>query len=117
MTVKAEMDSKEGIEKVTPVNAQAAGLLDPSLLRSGADDAMMADPPREWVGSPVGHQLHRVKPLGWNHIACISGCCRTLMWSWNRIVKYQITAGMPALAKIFAKPRPEYCRVPSPWIC
>ena len=47
------MDSKEGIEKVTPVDAQAAGLLDPSLLRSGVDDAVMADPPRERAGSPV----------------------------------------------------------------
>ena len=54
MTVKAEMDSKEGIEKVTPVYARAAGLLDPPLLWSGADDATMADPPREWAGSPVG---------------------------------------------------------------
>ena len=54
MTVKAEMDSKEGIEKVAPVDAWAAGLLDPSLLRSGVDDAAMADPPREWAGSPVG---------------------------------------------------------------
>ena len=54
MTVKAEMDSKEGIEKVTPVDAQAAGLLDPSSLRSGVDDAVMADLPREQVGSPVG---------------------------------------------------------------
>ena len=47
------MDSKEGIEKVVPVDARAVGLLDPSLLRSGTDDAMMADPPRERVGSPV----------------------------------------------------------------
>ena len=47
------MDSKEGIEKVTPVNAQAAGLLDPSLLQQGMDDAAMADLPREWAGSPV----------------------------------------------------------------
>ena len=53
-TVKAEMDSKEGIEQVTPVNAQAAGLLDPSLLRSRMNDAMMADPPRQWAGGPVG---------------------------------------------------------------
>ena len=37
-----------------PVDARAAGLLDPSLLRSGTDDAAMADPPREQVGSPVG---------------------------------------------------------------
>ena len=53
MTVKAKMDSKEGIEKVAPVDAQAVGLLDPSLLQSGADDATMADLPREWAGSPV----------------------------------------------------------------
>ena len=48
------MDSKEGIEKVAPVNAWAAGLLDPSLLWSGMDDAAMADPPKGQVGSPVG---------------------------------------------------------------
>ena len=47
------MDLKEGIEKVTPVDTWAAGLLDPSLLRSGTDDAAMADLPREQVGSPV----------------------------------------------------------------
>ena len=48
------MDSKEGIEKVTPVDAWAAGLLDPSLLQSGMDDAAMADPPKGWAGSLVG---------------------------------------------------------------
>ena len=48
------MDSKEGIEKVAPVDAQAAGLLDPSLLRPGTHDAAMADPPRERVGSLTG---------------------------------------------------------------
>ena len=37
-----------------PVNARAAGLLDPSLLWLGADDAAMADPPKEWADSPVG---------------------------------------------------------------
>ena len=47
------MDSKEGIEKVAPVDVWAVGLLDPSLLWSGTDDATTADPPREWVGSPV----------------------------------------------------------------
>ena len=118
MTVKAEMDSKEGIEKVAPVDAQAVGLLDPSLLRSGVDDATTADPPPgNGRVAQLGHRPHRVKPLGGNHIACISGCCGTLMWSWNRIVRYQTTVGMPALAKIFAKPGLEYCRVPSPWIC
>ena len=48
------MDSKEGIEKVAPVDAQAAGLLDPSLLQSGTDDAATADPPKGWAGSLVG---------------------------------------------------------------
>ena len=46
-TVKTDMDSKEGIEKVVSVDARAAGLLDPSLLWLGADDAAMADPPKE----------------------------------------------------------------------
>ena len=46
------MDSKEGIVQVTPVDAQAAGLLDPSLLQSGMDDTTMADPPREQAGRP-----------------------------------------------------------------
>ena len=53
-TVKTDMDSKEGIEKVVLVDAWAAGLLDPSLLRLGADDAATADPPREQVDSPAG---------------------------------------------------------------
>ena len=48
------MDLKEGIEKVMPVDAWAAGLLDPSLLWSGMDDAATADPPKGWAGSPVG---------------------------------------------------------------
>ena len=47
------MDSKEGIAQVAPVDARAAGLLDPSLLWSGADDAAMADPPREQAGDRV----------------------------------------------------------------
>ena len=47
------MDSKEGIAQVTPVDARAAELLDPSLPQSGMDDAMTADPPREWAGGPV----------------------------------------------------------------
>ena len=48
------MDSKEGIEKVTPVDAQAAGPLDPSFLWPGTHDAAMADPPRERAGSLTG---------------------------------------------------------------
>ena len=35
------MDSKEGIEKVMPASAQAAGLLDPSLLQPDPDDTLM----------------------------------------------------------------------------
>ena len=48
------MDSKEGIEKVMPVDAQAAGLLDPSFLQLGTHDAAMADPPREQADSQAG---------------------------------------------------------------
>ena len=48
------MDSKEGIEKVAPVDVQAAGLLDPSFLRPGIHYAATADPPRERAGSPTG---------------------------------------------------------------
>ena len=48
------MNSKEGIEKVAPVDAQAAGLLDPPFLRPGTHDAAMADLPREWADSPTG---------------------------------------------------------------
>ena len=48
------MDSKEGIEKVVPVDAQAAGLLDPSFLWPGTHDATIADLPRERAGSPTG---------------------------------------------------------------
>ena len=52
-TVKADMDSKEGIEKVTPVDAQSVGLLDSSSLQLGMDDAATADPPRERADGPV----------------------------------------------------------------
>ena len=48
------MDSKEGIEKVAPVDAQAAGLRSPSFLRPGTHDAATADPPREQVDSLTG---------------------------------------------------------------
>ena len=47
------MDSKEGIEKVAPVDAQAAELLDPSFLRPGTHDAATADPPRKRADSPT----------------------------------------------------------------
>ena len=48
------MDSKERIEKVAPVDAEAVGLLDPSFLRPANHNAAMADPPRERAGSPTG---------------------------------------------------------------
>ena len=54
ITINANMDSKEGIEKGAPVDAQAAELLDPSFLRPGTHDAATADPPRERAGSPTG---------------------------------------------------------------
>ena len=44
----------EGIEKVAPVDAQAAGLLEPSFLRPGTHYAAMADPPRERADSLTG---------------------------------------------------------------
>ena len=48
------MDSKEGIEKVAPADAQAVGLLDHSFLRPGAHDAATADLPRKRAGSLTG---------------------------------------------------------------
>ena len=47
------MDSKEGIVQVMPADAQAAGLLDPSLLRPGTDEAATADPPQQRAGGRV----------------------------------------------------------------
>ena len=67
------MDSKEGIEKVAPVDSQAAGLLDPSFLWPGTHDAATADPPRERVGSPTGSCICRMNILDGNQIACTSG--------------------------------------------
>ena len=47
------MDSKEGIVQVAPADARAAGLLNPSLLRPGMDEATTADPPQHWAGGHV----------------------------------------------------------------
>ena len=53
------MDSKEGIEKVVPVNAQVAEPLDPSLLRPDPNDTVTCPKhtpdnlPHRWVGSPT----------------------------------------------------------------
>ena len=59
------MDSKEGIEKVMPVDAQAAGLLDPSFLWPGTHDAATADPPRERAGSLTGSCVSRDEHSRW----------------------------------------------------
>ena len=103
------MDSKEGIVQVTPVDAQAAGLLDPSLLWSGTDDAMTADLPREWLGGPVGsstslaenprqgscclyirvlrdsdvvlEQDRKVSDYCWN-----AGICKDICEAWTRVL-------------------------------
>ena len=44
------MDSKQGIEKVTPVDAQVAGLLDPALLQAELNDDGSC--PKDTPGSP-----------------------------------------------------------------
>ena len=111
------MDSKEGIEKVTPVNARAAGLLDPSLLWSGMDDAMMADLPRERAGSPVRSPTSPDETPRRESYCLYIRVLRDSDVVLEQDRKCQITAGMPALAKTFVKPRLEYCQVPSLWIC
>ena len=68
------MDSKEGIAQVKPVDAQAAGLLDPLFL--GQERMMpqrLTHPESEWVAQP-DHQPHQVKTLDGNHVVCISEC-------------------------------------------
>ena len=64
------MDSKEGIEKVAPINARAVGLLDPSLLWLGANDAATADLPREWADSPAG-SLTMPDETPWQESYCL----------------------------------------------
>ena len=54
------MDSKQGIEKVAPVNAQAVGLLDPVLLQPHPNDTVTCpqdttgSPPRRTADNPTG---------------------------------------------------------------
>ena len=57
------MDSKKGIEKVTPVDAQVVGLPDPSSLQSEMNDAAMANPPKERAGSSVGSPISHDETL------------------------------------------------------
>ena len=67
------MDSKQGIEKVVPVHAQVAGLLDPALLQPDPNDTVtcpqdtMGNPPHRRVDSPTGslaelEEFHRHEP-------------------------------------------------------
>ena len=100
-TVKANMDSKEGIEKVAPVDAWAAGLLDPSLLRLGADDATTADLPREQADSSAGscampHETPRresyflfVRALR-NSDAILEQDCKVPEYCWNTSISKDI---------------------------
>ena len=67
------MDSKEGIEKVAPVDAQAAGLLDPSFLRPGTHDAATADRPGSGRVVRLGHASRRMNTIDRNQTACMSG--------------------------------------------
>ena len=110
------MDSKEGIEKVTPVDAQAAGLLDPSFLRPGIHDAATADPPRERAGSPTGSctslDEHSRRESNCLYVRVLRDSDAIL----DKTAKCRNTAGMPALVKTFVKPGPEWYRALSPWI-
>ena len=73
------MDSKQGIEKVVPVDAQAAGLLDLTLLqpepndtRTGPEDATAICLMRGWIVQP-GHWPGQRDFVSENHTACMSG--------------------------------------------
>ena len=70
------MDSKEGIEKVVPAGAQAAGLLDPSLLWPDLDDTLMCpkDTPDNLPHKRAGCQLCWKDFVSENHIACMLEC-------------------------------------------
>ena len=67
------MDSKEGIEKVVPVDAQAAGLLDPSFLRPGTHDAVRLIRPGSGRIVRLGRASRRMNTLDGNQTACTSG--------------------------------------------
>ena len=110
------MDCKEGIEKVAPVDAQAAGLLDPSFLWPGIHDAATADPPRERVGSPTGScaspDEHSRRESNCLYVrvlrdsdAILEQDCKVPEYCWN--------AG---ISKDIVKPRPEWYWALSPWI-
>ena len=68
------MDSKQGIVKVTPVDAQVAGLMDPALLQPEPTDTVTCpqdttgSPPHGRVDSPTGslagpEEFHSCEPF------------------------------------------------------
>ena len=111
------MDSKEGIEQVTPIDAQAVGLLDPSLLWSGKDDAMTAHPPRERVGGPVGSPTSSGENPRWQSCCLYVRVLRDSNIVLEQDRKMLDYCWKPVFAKIFVKPEPEYCWAPSLLIC
>ena len=73
------MDSKEGIEKVAPVDAQAAGLLDPVLLWPEPDDIVTCPKdttgnlPHRRAGSLTRSLAGPEEFVCVNHTACMLG--------------------------------------------
>ena len=81
------MDSKEGIAQVVPVDAWAAGLLDPSLLQSGMDEAATADLPREQAGGPVGSPTSPDENPRWESCCLyIAGICKDICEARTRVL-------------------------------
>ena len=103
------MDSKEGIEKVAPVDAQAAELLDPSFLRPGTHDAATADPPRERADSPTGSCVSPDE-----HPRRESNCLYIRVLRDSDAILEQ-DCKVPALVKTFVRPGPEWSWALSPW--
>ena len=111
------MDSKEGIEQVAPINARAVGLLDPSLLRSGKDDAATAHPPRERAGGPVGSPTSPGENTRWESCCLYVRVLRDsniVLEQDHKMLDYCWNAG---ISKDICKPEPEYCWAPSLLIC
>ena len=73
------MDSEQGIEKVMPVDAQAAGLLDPALLQLEPKDTgacpkdTTGNPPHGRVDSLTGSLARPEEFRKRDHTACMSG--------------------------------------------
>ena len=67
------MDSREGIEKVVPVDTQAVGLLDPSFLRPGTPVPLRLICPGSGRVVQLGRVPSQMNTLDGNQIACTSG--------------------------------------------